>query len=128
MYFKVAFLKRHVKRRSTSLSTGAFLVAQMVKKKIHLQCRRSRFHPWVGKIPWRREWLPTPVFLLGGFHGQRSLAGPQSMGSQRVRQDITSHQTESLSSKNPQTINAGGYGEKGTLLHCWLECKLIQPR
>ena len=30
---------------------------------------------WVGKIPWRREWLPTPVFLLGEFHGQRSLAG-----------------------------------------------------
>ena len=31
--------------------------------------------PWVGKIPWRREWLPTPVFLLGEFHGQRSLVG-----------------------------------------------------
>ena len=29
--------------------------------------------PWVGKIPWRREWLPTPVFLPGEFHGQRSL-------------------------------------------------------
>jgi len=28
-----------------------------------------------GKIPWRREWLPTPVFLPGEFHGQRSLAG-----------------------------------------------------
>ena len=27
------------------------------------------FDPWVGKIPWRREWLPTPVFLLGEFHG-----------------------------------------------------------
>ena len=31
--------------------------------------------PWVRKIPWRREWLPTPVFLPGEFHGQRSLAG-----------------------------------------------------
>ena len=31
--------------------------------------------PWVGKIPWRREWLPTPVFLPGESHGQRSLAG-----------------------------------------------------
>jgi len=29
--------------------------------------------PWVGKIPWRREWQPTPVFLLGEFHGQRGL-------------------------------------------------------
>ena len=30
-------------------------------------------HPWVGKMPWRREWQPTPVFLPGEFHGQRSL-------------------------------------------------------
>ena len=29
----------------------------------------------MGKIPWRREWLPTPVFWPGEFHGQRSLAG-----------------------------------------------------
>jgi len=38
-----------------------------------MQCRRPRFDPWVGKISWRREWFPTPVFLLGEFHGQRSL-------------------------------------------------------
>ena len=44
-------------------------------KKICLQCRRPRFHPWVGKIPWRREWQPTPVFFPGEWHGQRSLAG-----------------------------------------------------
>ena len=29
--------------------------------------RRLRFHPWVGKLPWRRKWQPTPVFLLGGY-------------------------------------------------------------
>ena len=33
------------------------------------------FHPRVGKIPWRRKWQPTPVFLPGEIHGQRSLAG-----------------------------------------------------
>ena len=33
------------------------------------------FNPWVGKIPWRRTWQPTPVFLPGESHGQRSLAG-----------------------------------------------------
>ena len=32
-------------------------------------------NPWVRKIPWRKEWLPTPVFLPGEFHGQRSLMG-----------------------------------------------------
>ena len=42
---------------------------------IHLQCRRPGFYPWVGKIPFRREWQPPPVLLLGEFHGQRSQAG-----------------------------------------------------
>ena len=40
------------------------------------QCRRlkrCRFNPWVGEILWRRAWQPTSVFLLGEFHGQRSL-------------------------------------------------------
>ena len=41
----------------------ASLVAQTVK--IHLPCRRPGFDPWVGKIPWRRAWQPTPVFLPG---------------------------------------------------------------
>jgi len=43
--------------------------------KICLQCRRPWFDPWVRKIPWRKEWQLTPVFLPGEFHGQRSLAG-----------------------------------------------------
>ena len=34
-----------------------------------------QFHPWVGKIPWRRAWQPTPVFLPTESHGQRSMAG-----------------------------------------------------
>ena len=37
--------------------------------------QRHRLHPWVGKIPWRRKWQPTSVFLPGESHGQRSLAG-----------------------------------------------------
>ena len=44
-------------------------------KSVCLQCRKSRFDPWVGKIFWRKEWLPTPVFLPGEFHGQRILEG-----------------------------------------------------
>ena len=39
------------------------------------QCRRCRFNPWVGEIPWRRKWQPTPVFLPGKYQGQRSLVG-----------------------------------------------------
>ena len=37
--------------------------------------KRRGFDPWVGKIPWRRAWQPTPVVLPGKPHGQRSLAG-----------------------------------------------------
>ena len=39
------------------------------------QCRKHVFSPWTGKILWRRKWQPTPVFLPGEFHGQRSLVG-----------------------------------------------------
>ena len=38
------------------------------------RCRRHGFNPWVRKKPWRRKWQPTPVFLPGESHGQRSLA------------------------------------------------------
>ena len=42
------------------------------------QCKRRKRHgfdPWVGKIPWKMAWQPTPVFLPGESHGQRSLTG-----------------------------------------------------
>ena len=36
---------------------------------------RPEVSPWVGKIPWRKKWQPTPVFFPGKSHGQRSLVG-----------------------------------------------------
>ena len=53
------------------------------------QCRRQRFDPWVRKIPWRRTWQPTPVFLPGKSHGQRSLAGYSPPGRREL--DTTKH-------------------------------------
>ena len=47
---------------------------------IGLQYRRPRFDPWVRKIPWRKEWQLTPVFLPGEFYGQRSLVGYSPWG------------------------------------------------
>ena len=44
------------------------------------QCRRPGFVPWVWKIPWRRAWQPTSIFLPGESHGQRSLAGYNPWG------------------------------------------------
>ena len=54
---------------------------------ICLQCRRPGFDPWVGKIPWRRKWQPTPVFLPGKSHGQKSLAHYSPWG--RKESDVT---------------------------------------
>ena len=49
------------------------LVAQMVKNLPAMQ--ETQVRSWVGKIPWRRQWQPTPVFLPYKSNGQRNLAG-----------------------------------------------------
>ena len=46
--------------------------------------RRPRFRPWVGKIPWRREWLPSPVFLPEKFYGLRSLTSYSPWGCKEL--------------------------------------------
>ena len=51
------------------------------------RCKRHEFKPWVRKTPWRSKWQPTPVFLPGKSHGQRSLVG-YSLRS-RKESDIT---------------------------------------
>ena len=55
------------------------------------QCRRCGFDPWVGKTPWIRTWPPTPVFLPGKSHGQRSLADCSPYG-RRVGHDLAAKQ------------------------------------
>ena len=54
------------------------------------------FDPWVGKIPWIREWLPTPVFLPGEFHGQRILVGYSPRGCK----ELGTTETEELYKKD----------------------------
>ena len=51
------------------------------------RCRRCWLDSWVGKFLWRRKWQPTPVFLLGESHEQRTLAGYSLWGHKRVRHD-----------------------------------------
>ena len=55
----------------------------------------TMFDPWAGKIPWRREWLSTPVFLPGEFHGHRSLVCYSPWGHKEL--DTTEWLTLSLS-------------------------------
>ena len=55
----------------TSLGLTKGFLGGSVVKNLFCQCRRCGFDPWVGKIPWRRKWQPTPVSLPGKSHGQR---------------------------------------------------------
>ena len=68
-------------------------------KEYTCQCRRHKgltqgFDPWVGMIPWSKKWHPSPVFLSGKFHGQRSLAGYNSWGRKEL------DMTEQLNNNN----------------------------
>ena len=64
-------------------------------KESSCQCRRQRIHefdPWVGKIPGRREWQPTPLFLPEKYHEQRSLVGHSPWGHKRVGHNLATKQ------------------------------------
>ena len=73
-----------------------------------MQCRRCRryrrpgFNPWVGKIPWKRKWQPTRVFLPGKFHGQRNPAG---YGLGHKGSDTTELQTHTHTMYNLHLLN-----------------------
>ena len=64
------------------LLSSVSLVAQLVKNLP--SCRRRGFSPWVGKIPCRRAWQTTPVFLPGESYGQKSLAGYSPQGHKEL--------------------------------------------
>ena len=64
------------------MTSWASLVAQRLKSL--LECGRPRFDPWVGKIPWRRKWQPTPVLLPEESHGGRSLVGYSPWGRKEL--------------------------------------------
>ena len=69
-HFKLSFVPWII---ITSIHFGASQV--LSGKESACQCRRCMFNPGMGRIPWRRKWQPTPVFLPRKSHGQRSLAG-----------------------------------------------------
>ena len=63
-------------------------------KESSCQCRGQGFDPWVRKIPWRRKWQPTPVFLPGKSCGPRNLASYSPWGRKRVRHDLATKQQQ----------------------------------
>ena len=82
-------------------------------RKICLQCRRPGLHPCLGKITYRRNCLPTPVFLPGAFHGERSLADYSPWG--RKESDMTEPLTFSL-----LFISLGASGLNCSMQNLWL--------
>ena len=76
----LAHLTKYTTKGSTSCESNVFLGFPGGASGKGPACQRSRckrrgFHPWVRKIPWRRVWQLTAVFLPGGSRGQRSLVG-----------------------------------------------------
>ena len=93
-------------------------MAQMIKNLLIMQ--EPGFDPWVRKIPWKREWQPTPVFLPGEFHGQRSLVDYSAWSLKEV--DTTEWLTLPTflgleRKKNPLGIWANFPLNKGKLYH-----------
>ena len=66
---KSSYIYKHELRETNRWSACWGLPLCLSWYRIHLQCGRPGFYPWVGKIPWRRERVPTPVFWPGEFHG-----------------------------------------------------------
>ena len=69
------------------------------------RCGRGSFDPWVGKTPWRRAWQPTPGFLPGESHGQRSLAGYSPRGRRELDTTKDAHMHHSLESDSTIKTN-----------------------
>ena len=96
------------------------------------QCRRHRFDPWVRRIPWRRKWQPTPVFLPGKSHGQRSLVSYNPWGhkeSDTIEWLSTHIHIISIPSSRRKTagwISAQYKGDIKTCLSPWWTVKALQ--
>ena len=93
--------------------------------------RRCGFSPWVQKILWRRKWQPTPGFLPGESHGQRSLAGCSLRC--RKKSDTAEHAHMGCSTEQPSSGRQlhGGFSLGDTLSHYLstskaLQCKMPQ--
>ena len=107
-------VKRFAKVRTVRWCSGKESACQCRR------CSRRGFDPWVWKIPWRRKWQPTLVFLPRKSHGWRSLVGCSPWGCKRVRHDLATQQQqqhrwnqEGTEGKTTSKIGLGPMGLRG---------------
>ena len=79
-----------------------------------MQCGRPRFDPQVGRTPWKREWQPTPLFLPGKSHGQRSLAdySPWDHKESDTTEGLTLSHFKLISKPFPKGSPGGSVGKE----------------
>ena len=93
---KCPSIDKQIQQLPTSYFTHGRISLVAQRQRIYLQCRRHRFNPWVGQIPWRRKWQPIPMFLPGKSHGQRSLVGYSPWDLKRVGHELATKQQQSV--------------------------------
>ena len=81
-FFMIKLSHANMTTGKTIALTIQSLPCWLSAKEFACNARVTWFDSWVGKIPWRRKWQPTPVFLPGESQGQRSLVGCSPGGSQ----------------------------------------------
>ena len=81
------------------------------------RCRRCKFYPWVGTIPGRRQWQPTPVFLPGESYRQRSLAGYSPQGHKKSDMTFQFWETTLCDTGKWNLSIKAGIGSKVVLPH-----------
>ena len=100
-------MKRHKQISSINLTVhstymGLPLWLSYKASRICLQCERSGFNHWLGMTPWRREWLPTPVFWPGEFQG---LYSPWGCKGQYMTEHLSLHFTSLQHRRNKESVN-----------------------
>ena len=89
------------------------------------QCRRRGFDPWPGRVPWKRNWQPTPAFLPGNPHGQRKLTDYRLGGHKEL------DTTEQLSTANDSLEHLASHVSSNTAFNFkyfgWMYLKIYLP-
>ena len=84
----IVFFLSLLSRKRSSFYLKEELYDFSLASKLSPLCKRHGFNPWLWKIPWRRAWQLTPVFLPKKSHGQGSLVGYSPWGHKRVRHNL----------------------------------------